>query len=442
MTRSAVALIGQKRDGGALSPDEIEWLLSAYLRDEVDDAQMAAFLMAGVIRGFSDDEAAALTDVMVGSGRSIDLSTLEGPTVDKHSTGGVGDVTTLIVAPILAAAGCQVAKLSGRGLGHTGGTLDKLEAIPGMTVDLPPEQVLRQVERIGLAVAAAGPDLVPADRRLYALRDVTGTVGDPALIASSVMSKKVAGGAAHILLDVKVGGGALVADLASARTLAERCVAIGRAHGRRVGALLTQMDEPLAPAVGNALEVATAIDVLRGDHLGPLRDLSIALAGATLQLAGRDMDDAASEAAATLASGSALEKFRELITAQGGDPRCVDHPWELLPRAEIVVDWVPPPGVVHHVDARALGDLAGGLGAARRRLGEAIDPAVGLEILLRVGQRSEKGEPVARIHAASPSAAEEAKVALAQAVTMGDDACEPLPLVLGSVGLADGGPSV
>jgi pyrimidine-nucleoside phosphorylase len=434
VTPSAVALIGRKRDGGALSAAEIGWLISAYLRNEVDDAQMAAFLMAGVIRGFNDDEAAALTEVLVETGRSIDLSILKGPTVDKHSTGGVGDVTTLIVAPMLAAAGCQVAKLSGRGLGHTGGTLDKLESIPGMRVDLSPEQVLRQVEQIGLAVAAAGPDLVPGDRRLYALRDVTGTVGDPALIASSVMSKKIAGGAAHILLDVKVGGGALVADLEQARTLAERCVTIGSAHGRRVGALLTQMDEPLAPAVGNALEVGAAVEVLRGDRRGPLHDLSVELAAATLRLIGHKEEEAVSKSAGVLASGEALEKFRELVSAQGGDPSCVDRPWDVLPSADVVVDWTPSPGVVQRIDARAIGELAGSLGAARRRLGEAIDPAVGLELLLRVGERSEDGQPVARIHAASRTDAEEAKDALEQAVTMGDEACEPLPLVLGSVG--------
>jgi pyrimidine-nucleoside phosphorylase len=434
VTPSAVALIGRKRDGGALNAAEIDWLISAYLRDEVDDAQMAAFLMAGVLRGFSDGEAAALTETLVETGRSIDLSILAGPTVDKHSTGGVGDVTTLIVAPMLAAAGCQVAKLSGRGLGHTGGTLDKLESIPGMRVDLSPEQVLRQVEQIGLAVAAAGPDLVPGDRRLYALRDVTGTVGDPALIASSVMSKKIAGGAAHILLDVKVGGGALVTDLEQARTLAERCVAIGSAHGRRVGALLTQMDEPLAPAVGNALEVAAAVEVLRGDRHGPLRDLSVELAAATLRLIGRDEEEATTQSAGLLASGRALEKFREMISAQGGDPRCTDRPWEFLPLSSVVVDWVPPPGVVQRIDARAIGELAGSLGAARRRLGEQIDPAVGLELLLRVGERSEEGQPVARVHAASQTAAEEAKDALGRAVTMGAEACEPLRLVLGSVG--------
>jgi pyrimidine-nucleoside phosphorylase len=435
MTPSAVALIERKRDGGSLSAAEIDWLLSAYLRDEVDDAQMAALLMAGVLRGFTDAEAASLTEAMVASGRSIDLSILQGPTVDKHSTGGVGDVTTLIVGPMLAAAGCQVAKLSGRGLGHTGGTLDKLEAIPGMTVDLSSEQLLRQVEQVGLAVAAAGPDLVPADRRLYALRDVTGTVGDPALIASSVMSKKLAGGAANILLDVKVGGGALMADLEQARTLAERCVAIGRAHGRRVGALLTQMDEPLAPAVGNALEVATAVDVLRGEHRGPLRDLSIALAAASLHLTGQELEVATRNATAVLDSGAAQGKFREWISAQGGNPRCADAPWDVLPAAPVVVDWVPAPGVVQTVDARALGEIAGALGAARRRLGQAIDPAVGVEMLLRVGQRSDRGQPVARIHAASASAAEEAVAALQRAVTIGDEPCEPLPLVLGSVGL-------
>lgn len=439
VTPSAVGLIGRKRDGGSLTATELEWLLSAYLRDDVDDAQMAAFLMAGVLNGFTDEEASALTRAMVGSGRSIDLSTLAGPTVDKHSTGGVGDVTTLVVAPLLAAAGCQVAKLSGRGLGHTGGTLDKLEAIPGMTVDLPPERVRRQVEEIGLAVAAASPDLVPADRRLYALRDVTGTVGDPALIAASVMSKKLAGGARHILLDVKVGSGALVAGPQPARVLAERCVAIGRAQGRRVGALLTQMDEPLAPAVGNALEVAAAVEVLQGRRRGPLRELSISLAAATLRLTGANLEEATSQIGAILDSGAGLEKFREFIHAQGGDPRCADQPWDVLPTARVIEDWIPPPGVLEHVDARAVGEIAGRLGAGRHRLGAGIDPAVGLELLLRVGERSEAGRPVARIHAASASAAAEAKSALARAVTLGAEPREPLPLVLGAVGLDDGG---
>ena len=441
MTPSAVALIGRKRDGGALAAHEVHWLISAYLRNEVDDAQMAAFLMAGVLRGFSDEEAAALTSAMVASGRSIDLSTFTGPTVDKHSTGGVGDVTTLVVAPMLAAAGCQVAKLSGRGLGHTGGTLDKLESIPGMTVGLSSDQVLAQVERIGLAVAAAGPDLVPADRRLYALRDVTGTVGDPALIASSVMSKKLAGGAAHVLLDVKVGGGALVADQAQAKTLAERCVAIGRAHGRHVGALLTQMDEPLAPTVGNALEVATAVEVLQGERGGPLRELSIELTAATLQLTGQQKEASANTATAVLDSGDSLEKFRELISAQGGDPNCADRPWDVLPHASVIEDWVPLPGVVQRIDARAIGELAGSLGAARRRLGERIDPAVGLEVLLRVGDRSGHGQPVARIHASSAAAAEDAKAALERAVTIGDGDRQPLPLVLGTVGLGEDRPA-
>lgn len=260
----APLLIARKRDGGELTPAELGGLVERFLAGAVEDAQMSAFLMAGVLRGFTEAEAVALTDALLASGDSVDLSDLTGPTVDKHSTGGVGDTTTLVVAPILAAAGCRVAKLSGRGLGHTGGTLDKLEAIPGFRTGLSVAELHAQVERVGLAVAAATADLVPADKRLYALRDVTGTVPSPALIASSVMSKKLAGGASTIVLDVKVGDGAFLATETEARALAELCVRIGTAHGRRTGALVTDMSQPLGDAIGNALDVAEAVEVLRG----------------------------------------------------------------------------------------------------------------------------------------------------------------------------------
>ena len=430
-----VALIARKRDGGELTGDEIANLVAAYLAEQVDDAQMAALLMAGLLRGFSDAEAVALTDAFVASGRSIDLSSLSGPTVDKHSTGGVGDVTTLVVAPLLAAAGCRVAKLSGRGLGHTGGTLDKLEAIPGLRVDLAPDQFLDQVERVGVAVAAAGPDLVPADRRLYALRDVTATVEDPALIASSVMSKKLAGGARHIVLDVKVGRGAFMPDLDRARELARRCVAIGRAHGRRTAAVLTQMDEPLADAVGNALEVVAAIDVLAGRDRGRLRALCLELAAVTLHQTGPDLEETRGRIESLLASGAGIEKFRELIAAQGGDPAVVDDPWHVLPSAPIVQDWMPSPGVVARVDARRVGEIARALGAGRARLGDAIDPSVGLEIWLRTGDRADATRPGARIHARTADDAAAAARALDAAVVVTERSCPARPLVLGSVGL-------
>ncbi len=438
MTRDVVELIGHKRDGGELAPDELQWLVDAYLHEDMDDAQMAAFLMAGVIRGFSDDEATALTQALLRSGSQVDLSSLAGPTVDKHSTGGVGDTTTLVVGPILAAAGAQVAKLSGRGLGHTGGTLDKLESIPGFRVDLTPDEVREQVGRIGLAVAAAGPDLAPADKRLYALRDVTGTVADSALIASSVMSKKLAGGAEHILLDVKVGSGAFMAETATARRLAERCVAIGTSQGRRTAAVLTQMSEPLGPAIGNALEVAAAVAVLAGRDRGPLRRCSEVLASAVLELTGTDAEAATRTVSEILDSGAGLEKFRELIQAQGGLTAAVDNPWAVLPAAPVVEDWYGQPGTLVSMDARALGATAGRLGAGRSRQGQSVDPAVGLEILARVGDEVVSGRPVARIHAADGAAARDAAASLQRAIVTGNRSVEALPLVLGRVGFDSG----
>ncbi|MFP4235629.1 MAG: thymidine phosphorylase, partial [Nitriliruptoraceae bacterium] len=366
-------LIARKRDGGELTAAELSGLVSAYLAEEVDDAQMAALLMAGVIRGFSEAEAIALTEVLLASGDTVDLSGLSGPTVDKHSTGGVGDTTTLVVAPMLAAAGCQVAKLSGRGLGHTGGTLDKLEAIPGLRVDLTPAALSEQVERIGLAVAAATAELVPADKRLYGLRDVTATVASTALIASSVMSKKLAGGAEHVLLDVKHGDGAFLASPQAAIELAELCVRIGAAHGRRTGALVTDMSQPLSDAIGNALEVGAAIEVLQGRRGGRLKELSILLTAAALELTGLTPVDAERTARAVLEEGRALERFRAFVVAQGGDPAVADDPWGLLPRAPVVQEWRPGAGTVRITGCRRLGELAGRLGAGRRRSGDALD---------------------------------------------------------------------
>ena len=432
---SMLALIHRKRDGGELARDEIDWMISRYLAGDVDDAQMSALLMAGLLNGFSDDEAVALTEALVHSGRSIDLSMLQGPTVDKHSTGGVGDVTTLVVAPLLAAAGAQVAKLSGRGLGHTGGTLDKLGSIPGFDVELAPARFLEQVERVGVAVTSAGPDLVPGDRRLYALRDVTGTVEDPALIAASVMSKKLAGGAQHILLDVKVGDGAFMADLERGRALARRCVAIGRAHGRETAALLTQMGEPLASAVGNALEVAAAVEVLQGHDQGPLCALSLELAAAAFSLTGPNLEDANRKMRHVLESGQGLEKFREWIAAQGGDERVADEPWKILPSAPIAHDWTPSPGVVQSIETRLLGELAGRLGAGRTRLGDAIEPSVGLEVLLRTGQETDPQAPGVRIHARSEQEAAAVARDLDRAIVVGESPRAPLPLILDRVGL-------
>jgi pyrimidine-nucleoside phosphorylase len=426
-------LIARKRDGGELTSTEISGLISRYLDGEIEDAQMSALLMAGVIRGFSEAEAVALTEAFVASGDTVDLSDLAGPTVDKHSTGGVGDTTTLIVAPLLAAAGCQVAKLSGRGLGHTGGTLDKLEAIPGFRVDLTPDEVHVQVERIGLAVAAATSDLVPADKRLYALRDVTATVPSPALIASSVMSKKIAGGAGTIVLDVKTGDGAFSPTVATSVALAELCVGIGRAHGRATGALVTDMSQPLGDAIGNALEVAAAIDVLQGAGSPRLREVSLALAAATLELLGEEAVAARSRVTTLLDSGAALERFRAFVSAQGGDPDVADSPRAVMESAPHILSWTPADGIVQHIACRRLGELAGSLGAGRQRQGDRVDPAVGLEVLVRVGDRV-AGNPAVLVHARDRAAAEAVIDALPETIVMGDGPCDPAPLLHVRVG--------
>ena len=317
-----VEVIAAKRDGEELPAEALRDFVLAYARDEVADYQMAAFLMAGYLKGFSRAEAVALTAAMVASGDQLDLSRLSGHTVDKHSTGGVGDGTTLVVAPLAAELGMQVVKLSGRGLGHTGGTLDKLDAIPGMRTELSGEELIAQVEEIGLAVCAQTADLVPADKAMYSLRDVTATVDDIALIASSVMSKKLAGGAAAILLDVKTGSGAFMKEPAEAAELAELCVALGEDSGRATGALITDMSQPLAEAVGNASEVREAIEVLRGERSGRFTDLCVALAGHMAALTGlaRDGEEGTERAREVLASGAALERFRRFVEAQGGDP--------------------------------------------------------------------------------------------------------------------------
>ena len=429
------ALIARKRDGGELSPDEIRSFLGAYLADDVDDAQVAAWLMAGVIRGFSRAETVALTDVLVASGETVDLAGLAGPTVDKHSTGGVGDTTTLVVAPLLAAAGCQVAKLSGRGLGHTGGTLDKLESIPGMRVDLSAAEVRSQVEAIGVAVAAATHDLVPADKRLYALRDVTATVASPALIASSVMSKKLAGGAAHVLLDVKAGDGAFMSDPAAAQDLAQLCVDIGEAHGRRTGALVTDMSQPLGDGIGNAIEIGVAVETLQGLRRGRLRELALALAAAALELTGVPAGEAEQQVTQLLESGAALARFRELVEAQGGDPEVTSTPWMVLPQAPVARDWAPPEGYVSGFACRRLGELAATLGAGRQRQDDVIDPAVGLEVLVRTGDHVDGTQPGVRVHAKTEEDADRVLAELDSVVLVAPSEVAPAPLIHARVGL-------
>jgi pyrimidine-nucleoside phosphorylase len=427
-------LIARKRDGSELDAAAIGDLITAYMAGEVAEEQMSALLMAGVIRGFSDAEAIALTEAFVGSGDTVDLSSLSGPTVDKHSTGGVGDTTTLVVAPVLAAAGLQVAKLSGRGLGHTGGTLDKLSSVPGFRVELSPSEMRAQVERIGVAVAAATQQLVPADKRLYALRDVTATVPSRALIAASVMSKKLAGGAGHVLLDVKTGGGAFMERVDEAVGLAELCVRIGEAHGRRTGALVTDMSQPLGDGIGNAIEVAVAVEVLRGERPGRLAELCRVLSASALELTGVEPGAARDRVAGIFDSGEGLDRFRALVEAQGGDPRVADVPWEILPTAPVVREWRPGAGVVSAIACRELGELASSLGAGRQRKEDDIDPAVGIVLDVRVGDEVADDQPAATVHARTDTDADHALARLPGLITLGGTVPAP-PLVNARLGL-------
>ena len=400
----AADLIGRKRDGGALSAAELQWLVNGFLSGDVSEGQTAAWLMAGVIRGFSEAEARALTTVLVQSGEVLDLSSLGGPTVDKHSTGGVGDGTTLIVAPLLASVGMRLVKLSGRGLGHTGGTLDKLESIPGMRTALEPAEMMRIADEVGCVVAAQTAKLVPADKALYALRDVTGTVGSPALIASSVMSKKIAAGAGTIVLDVKAGDGAFMPTRQDAAALAQLCVAIGNDAGRPTVALVTAMDQPLGRGVGNALEVAEAIELLSSPPRGRLSAVALELAKAALQrstaIGGGDPASAAEQLERVWNDGTALDTLARMIAAQGGDATVCEAPGRVLPQAPVQRGVTAlHGGFVAALPARAVGLLAGRLGAGRARSGDDVDPAVGIVVNIEVGQAVEPGEVLATVHA-------------------------------------------
>jgi pyrimidine-nucleoside phosphorylase len=426
-----VDLIASKRDGHALSSDDLHQLVRDYTAKDVPDYQMSAFLMAGYLRGFSHDETVALTDAMLASGDQLDLSRLSGPTVDKHSTGGVGDSTTLVVAPLAAELGMQIIKLSGRGLGFTGGTLDKLESIPGMRTQLSTEELIAQVERIGLAVCAQTDDLDPADRAMYALRDVTATVGNTALIASSIMSKKLAGGAHTILLDVKVGSGAFMKSVDDARELAEVCVALGTTAGRATRALITDMSQPLANTVGNAIEVREAIEVLSGDGQSRFVDLCLALVGHLAALSGvaPDAQTGTQRAAQALHSGAGLERFRRLIEAQGGDPHVVEDT-SLLPTAPILRDiHAPQDAWLATVDTEAIGRASGALGAGREAIGDVIDPAVGLTLEAKIGDRLARGEVIGTILARSEDAARVGERAVLDALRWSPRLVEAPPLI-------------
>ncbi|MEK3881516.1 pyrimidine-nucleoside phosphorylase [Paenibacillus sp. PL2-23] len=396
----AVDLIQKKRDGRELTTEEIQFLMQGYSNGEIPDYQMSAWAMAVLLRGMTAPETAALTLAMAGSGDRVDLSPIHGIKVDKHSTGGVGDKTTLIIGPLVASLGVPVAKMSGRGLGHTGGTIDKLEAIEGFHTELSREAFIKQVNDIGLAVIGQSGDLAPADKKLYALRDVTATVESIPLIASSVMSKKIAAGADAIVLDVKTGSGAFMKTVADAEKLAEAMVAIGTEVGRQTAAVISDMDQPLGYAIGNALEVAEAIDTLSGRGPQDLTELCLALAAHMVVLGGKaaEIQEARSMLEAKLASGEALGKFRAFIEAQGGDGAIADHPGRLPQAPHRVEVKAQEAGYVAAIEAEQLGLAAMLLGAGRATKEAQIDYAVGLMLNKKVGDFVNQGDTLATLH--------------------------------------------
>ncbi len=416
-------LIERKRDGGSLIAEEWTELVRRYVAGDVPDYQMSALLMAVYFRGLEPAELGALTDAMLASGDQLRFDGWETPRVDKHSTGGVGDKTSLLIAPIVAAAGVAVPMMSGRGLGHTGGTLDKLESIPGFRTDLPLRQAEAQVRRLGVALIGQTPEIAPADKRLYALRDVTATVESIPLIAASIMSKKLAEGLDALVLDVKTGSGAFLPETARALELARTMIELGEDRGCTVVALLTAMDRPLGHALGNALEVAEAIAGLRGEGPPDLMKVTSALAAEMLLAAGvaSTMETAIAEVRRTVESGAALDKLREVVEAQGGEPEVVDDP-SLLPAAPVTRALTAGrAGVVTRVEPRAIGRAIVALGGGRRRVEDRVDPAVGFVVPVKPGTRVEQGSLLGTVHARTEQQAEEGVAALAGAIKVGHE---------------------
>jgi pyrimidine-nucleoside phosphorylase len=426
----AVDVITKKRDGGELTREEIEFFVAGLTSGDIPDYQVSAWLMVVFFKGMTAKETTALTLAMAHSGEVLDLSDVVKLAVDKHSTGGVGDKVTLVVEPLVAACGVPVGKMSGRGLSFSGGTIDKLESIPGFRTALSTDEFKRQLKTIGVALTGQSANLAPADGKLYALRDVTGTVNSIPLIASSVMSKKIAGGAQAIVLDVKTGSGAFMPTVADATRLARAMVDIGRHAGRAVVALISDMNQPLGQAVGNALEVREAIDTLRGGGPADFREHSLTVAAHLLHLAGRapSLAGARKLADAALAGGQAWAKFRELVQAQGGDVGVIDVP-ERLPRASLIEDVAAPrTGYLAQVDAREIGLASVDLGAGRARKGDPIDHAVGFVIHHKVGDRVKKGEPLFAVHANDTARLAAARERVLAAHRFGREPVKPLPL--------------
>ena len=424
-------LIVKKRDGGALTTEEIQFMVRGYTDGTIPDYQMSAMTMAIYFRGMDRRETLDLTMAMMHSGDTLDLSAVSGVKADKHSTGGVGDKTSLVLVPMMAARGVKMAKMSGRGLGHTGGTLDKLESFPGWSADVPEEKFLENVERVGMVIAGQTADLVPADKKLYALRDVTGTVPSIPLIVSSIMSKKLAAGADVIVLDVKCGSGSFMKTEEDARTLATEMVEIGKLAGRKTVAVITDMDEPLGNAVGNALEVKEAIDALSGAAPGELMELCYTLGACILTAAGLEPDETAARKVLeqSVADGSAKRKLADFVQAQGGDPNAVYEP-SMLPAAPVQLE-VPAPagGFVSHIAASDVGMVSMHLGGGRATKEDVIDLSVGVVLRKKVGDAVEAGESLAVIHAANREAADRAAQELAACYTITPGKPERTPFI-------------
>ncbi len=431
-TFRAIDVIRKKRDGGELSRNEIESMVNAYTRGDIPDYQVSAWLMAVVWRGMTRAETAALTDAMLRSGEVLDLSSLAAKKVDKHSTGGVGDKTSLVLAPLAAAAGIVVPMISGRGLGHTGGTLDKLEAIPGFNVNLPVAQFRHVLEVCGCAMIGQTAEIAPADRKLYALRDVTGTVESPYLICASIMSKKLAEGIDALVLDVKTGSGAFMKNEKDAAFLAELMVETGERMGKQVVALITDMDQPLGCMIGNALEVVEVVEVLRGGGPEDLRQLCLELAGWMLHLGGvaASVGEGKSQSEKLIASGKALEKFRQMVELQGGDPRSLDDP-KKLPQAQHTITLSSPKhGYLASLQCEQIGTACVILGGGRERKEDSVDPAVGIVLHKKVGDPVSAGEPLATIYYNAETRAARAMQVLEECYRIADSpAREKRPLI-------------
>ena len=431
----AVDIIARKRDGAALTREEIAFFVAGATAGSWPDYQSSALLMAIVLRGMTAEETAWLTGAMVQSGVRVDLSEISGAKVDKHSTGGVGDKTSLILAPLAASCGLKVPMMSGRGLGHTGGTLDKLEAIPGFRVNLSLAEMKAALVRVGCAMMGQTSEIAPADKTLYALRDVSGTVESIPLISASIMSKKIAEGIDALVLDVKTGRGAFMKTEADSRRLAESLVSIGNASGVKTEAVITSMDAPLGRAVGNALEVVECLDVLKGGGPADLVSVSVELTARMLVLGGVAADrlEADRRVRAAIASGAGLERFRQIVEHQGGDPRVVDDYGRLPSAPSRHRVTAPRAGVITDLDAELIGRASVALGAGRDRVEDAVDPAVGIMVLAQPGERVGAGDPVLELHYRDPSRLDAALALATTAIAVGETPPAPRPLVLAEV---------